>query len=588
MRARHAIREDIHNVEEDGYGPVGEAEVVVTLLNGIGVCPGIAVGPLVRMPDPVPEPAAGPSRVADANAERSRISPAMEAVAAELRARAEKAKAETRAVLEATSYMAVDPGMMDLAITGVVERNLSAARAVFEAANTFRDMLAAAGGYIGARVADIEDVRDRIVAAVLGVPMPGIPDPGHPFILVARDLAPADTATVDPEKVLGFVTTEGGPTSHTAILARTLGVPAVVVAEGALSLGEGTTVVLDGGEGTLNAAPSDAEVQDAEKRMAARRSAKKQWSGEGATKDGRRILLLANVGDPKSAQAGADAGAEGVGLFRTEFLFLDNAKEPTVAEQEEAYAGVFAAFPDGKKVVVRTLDAGADKPLAFLDQGEEPNPALGVRGVRVAFEDSGILDRQLEAVSRAAQRSSSDVWVMAPMIALASEADWFSKKVREHGLKTPGVMVEVPAAALNAEQILGVTEFASIGTNDLAQYTLAADRMAGPLAALNDPWQPALLKLIGLTGDAGEKRGKTVGVCGEAASDPVLAVVLVGLGVTSLSMSSRALADVGELLRTVTDDDCKRLAQVALDAGEAQASKKAVRDELPQLAELGL
>jgi phosphotransferase system enzyme I (PtsI) len=560
----------------------------VTLLNGIGVCPGIAVGPLVRMPDPVPEPSAGPSQVADANAERSRISPAMEAVAAELRARAEKSKAETRAVLEATSYMAVDPGMMDLAISGVVERHLSAARAVYEAANTFRDMLAAAGGYIGARVADIEDVRDRIVAAVLGVPMPGIPDPGHPFILVARDLAPADTATVDPEKVLGFVTTEGGPTSHTAILARTLGVPAVVAASGALSVAEGTTVVLDGGAGTVDIAPNDAAVQDAEKRMAARRGAKRVWSGEGATSDGRRILLLANVGDPKSAQAGAAAGAEGVGLFRTEFLFLDSAKEPTVAEQEEAYAGVFAAFPDGKKVVVRTLDAGADKPLAFLDQGEEPNPALGVRGVRVAFEESGILDRQLQAISRAAERSSSDVWVMAPMIALASEAEWFSAKVREHGLKTPGVMVEVPAAALNAEQILGVTEFASIGTNDLAQYTLAADRMAGPLAALNDPWQPALLKLVGFTGAAGEKRGKTVGVCGEAASDPVLAMVLVGLGVTSLSMSSRALADVGELLRTVSYDDCKRLAQVALDAGEAQAAKAAVRAELPQLVELGL
>jgi phosphoenolpyruvate-protein phosphotransferase (PTS system enzyme I) len=560
----------------------------VTLLNGIGVCPGISVGPLVRMPDPVPEPSAGPAQVADKNEERSRISPAMEAVAAELRARAEKAKAETRAVLEATSYMAVDPAMLDLAITGVVDRNLSAARAVFEAANTFRDMLAAAGGYIGARVADVEDIRDRIVAAVLGVPMPGIPDPGHPFVLVARDLAPADTATVDPEKVLGFVTTEGGPTSHTAILARTLGVPAVVAAVGALSVPEGTTVVLDGGAGTVDVQPNDAAIQDAEKRMAARRGAKRVWQGEGATSDGRRILLLANVGDPKSAKAGAEAGAEGVGLFRTEFLFLDSAKEPTVAEQEEAYAGVFAAFPDGKKVVVRTLDAGADKPLAFLDQGEEPNPALGVRGVRVAFEDSGILDRQLEAVSRAAQRSSADVWVMAPMIALASEAEWFSGKVREHGLKTPGVMVEVPAAALNAEQILGVTEFASIGTNDLAQYTLAADRMAGPLAALNDPWQPALLKLVGFTGEAGEKRGKTVGVCGEAASDPVLAVVLVGLGITSLSMSSRAIAEVGELLRTVSYDDCKRLAQIAVDAGEAQAAKAAVRAELPQLADLGL
>ena len=323
----------------------------------------------------------------DKEEERARISPAMEAVAAELRARAEKAKAETRAVLEATSFMAVDPAMLDLATTAVVERNLSAARAIFEAANTFRDMLAAAGGYIGARVADIEDVRDRIVAAVLGVPMPGIPDPGHPFILVARDLAPADTATVDPEKVLGFVTTEGGPTSHTAILARTLGVPAVVAATGALERGRGH----HGRRSTAAPAPSTSSPRRRGRRTPRsawppRRGAKRVWSGEGATSDGRRILLLANVGDPKSAQAGADAGAEGVGLFRTEFLFLDSAKEPTVAEQEEAYAGVFAAFPDGKKVVVRTLDAGADKPLAFLDQGEEPNPALGrarrPRGVR--------------------------------------------------------------------------------------------------------------------------------------------------------------------------------------------------------------
>ena len=377
-------------VEEDGHGPVGEAEVVVTLLNGIGVCPGIAVGPLVRMPDPVPEPSAGPSQVADTNAERSRISPAMEAVAAELRARAEKAKAETRAVLEATSYMAVDPGMMDLAISGVVERHLSAARAVYEAANTFRDMLAAAGGYIGARVADIEDVRDRIVAAVLGVPMPGIPDPGHPFILVARDLAPADTATVDPEKVLGFVTTEGGPTSHTAILARTLGVPAVVAADRRAERRRGH-------HGRARRRRGHGRHRAHRRRGPGRREAHgrpaRRQAACGAARappsDGRRILLLANVGDPKSAQAGAAAGAEGVGLFRTEFLFLDSAKEPTVAEQEEAYAGVFAAFPDGKKVVVRTLDAGADKPLAFLDQGEEPNPALGVRGVRVAFEELG-------------------------------------------------------------------------------------------------------------------------------------------------------------------------------------------------------
>jgi phosphotransferase system enzyme I (PtsI) len=538
------------------------------------------------MPDPVPEPAAG-LLTGDRDSEKARIQPAMEAVAAELQARAKKAEAETKAVLEATSVMAMDPGMLDLAVAGVAERGLTAARAVFEAGNTFRDLLASAGGYIAARVADIEDVRDRIIAAVLGVPMPGIPDPGHPFILAARDLAPADTATVDPDKVLGFVTTEGGPTSHTAILARTLGVPAVVACVGALSVPEGTTVVLDGGAGTLDPAPNDAAVQDAEKRMAARRGAVHVWREEGATADGRRILLLANIGDPSSARAAAAAGAEGVGLFRTEFLFLDAATEPTVAQQEESYAEVFGAFP-GRKVVLRTLDAGADKPLAFLDQGEEPNPALGVRGLRVAFERPEILDRQLTAVAAAAKRTSAEVWVMAPMIALASEAKWFADRVRSHGLPTAGVMVEVPAAALCARQILEIADFASIGTNDLAQYTMAADRMAGPLAALNDPWQPGLLRLVQLTGAAGAETGKSVGVCGEAASDPVLAVVLVGLGVVSLSMSARVISEVGELLKTVTFDECERLARLAVDAADAQTAKARVRAGLPQLADLGL
>ena len=558
----------------------------MSLLTGIGVCPGIAVGPIVRMPDPVPEPPPGPVS-GDRAAEAARIEPAMLAVAADLRAKAEKAEAETKAILEATSVMAADPGMLAIATAAVTGQGISAARAVYEAGNKFRDMLAAAGGYIAARVADMEDVRDRIVAAVLGIPVPGIPDPGHPFILAARDLAPADTATVDPDKVLGFVTTEGGPTSHTAILARTLGVPAVVSCLGALSISEGTTVVLDGGAGTVDAAPGDAAVLDAEKRMAARRGAQHVWRGEGATADGRRIQLLANIGDPSSAKAAAAAGAEGVGLFRTEFLFLDSQTEPSVREQEDAYAQVFTAFAR-KKVVVRTLDAGADKPLAFLDQGEEPNPALGVRGLRVAFERPDLLDRQLHAIKTAADRTSAEVWVMAPMVALPSEALWFTERVHAVGLRTAGVMVEVPAAALCARQILDVSDFASIGTNDLAQYTMAADRMAGPLAALNDPWQPALLRLVQATGTAGAETGKSVGVCGEAASDPVLAVVLVGLGVVSLSMSARVISEVGELLKTVSYDECVRLAGLAVDAADAQTAKARVRAELPQLADLGL
>ncbi len=558
----------------------------MTVLRGIGVCPGVVAGPVVRMPDPVAEPAEGDT-VADRETEAARVRPAMDAVAADLQERAAGASGETQAVLEATSFMAADPALADLAEQGVSERGLSAARATWEAANTFRDMLASAGGYMGARAADVEDVRNRIVATILGVPVPGVPDPGHPFVLVARDLAPADTATVSPERVLGFATEQGGPTSHTAILARALGIPAVVGCPGVLDLETSDTVLLDGSTGTVDTAPSDEAVAEARESARRRRGADHVWTGEGATSDGRRVQLLANVGDPAGAVAAAAAGAEGVGLFRTEFLFLDASSEPSPSDQQKAYAEVFAAFP-GKKVVVRTLDAGADKPLPFLDQGEEPNPALGVRGLRIGLADPGVLERQLEAIAAAADESDADVWVMAPMVAVASEAADFAAHARSAGVRTAGVMVEVPSAALTAHHLLEVVDFASLGTNDLAQYAMAADRMSGVLASLNDPWQPALLRLVEMTGAAGEATGKPVGVCGEAAADPALAVVLVGLGVTSLSMSARSIADVGAVLADVSYDEARRIARLAIDARDATSGRDAVRAELPQLADLGL
>jgi phosphotransferase system enzyme I (PtsI) len=552
--------------------------MAMAVLSGIGVCPGLAVGPVVLMPDPIPEPSTGPEP-ADRAAEVARIAPAMESVAASLRSRAAAAGGETKAVLEATVLMATDPGLAVMAEGYVRDRGLPAARAVYEAANTFRDMLAAAGGYIGARAADVEDVRDRVVATLLELPIPGVPDVGHAFVLAARDLAPADTATVHPDTVLGFVTEEGGPTSHTAILARVLGIPAVVSCAGALDVAEGTVAVLDGAAGTVDTEPDEAARAMATERMVARRAESTVWSGKGATADGMRIQLLANVGDPASARAAAAAGAEGVGLFRTEFLFLDAVSEPSLEQQRTAYTQVFAAFT-GRKVVLRTLDAGADKPLAFLDQRTEPNPALGVRGLRVGRERPEILDRQLAAVGAAARDSGTEVWVMAPMVALPEEAAWFAERVLAHGLPTPGVMVEVPSAALLAPEILDVVDFISIGTNDLAQYTLAADRMAGPLAALNDPWQPALLRLVERAGAAGMESGKPVGVCGEAAADPLLALVLVGLGVTSLSMAARAIPDVGEMLAKVSRDECAALGELAVTAPDAATARARVSAQM--------
>ncbi|MCG8924805.1 phosphoenolpyruvate--protein phosphotransferase [Lentzea sp. CC55] len=535
-------------------------------LSGVGVSSGRASGPVVRVSEALPEPPAGP-RPADTAAEAARIRPATEVVAQRLMERAKTVEGDARAVLETTAAMAGDPSLIKSAEKLVSDESLPAARAVHQAAQKFIGALQAAGGYMAERARDVQDVRDRVVAELLGLPAPGVPDLASPSVLVARDLAPADTAGLDPSKVLALVTEEGGPTSHTAILARSLGIPAVVACRGILAF-EGTSLDVDGDTGQVR--ESDGKVR------AAGTGKKAEWNGVGVLKDGHRVKVLGNVGSPADAAAAAAAGAEGVGLFRTEFCFLDAAEEPTVAEQTAAYEAVLAPFA-GKPVVVRTLDAGADKPLAFLNPEPEPNPALGIRGLRVAFDRPEVLDRQLEAIAAAAASSGADVSVMAPMVATAAEAAWFVERARAVGIQRAGVMVEVPSAALSAREILQVVDFISIGTNDLAQYVFAADRQLGGVAALNDPWQPALLRLIALVGEAATATGKPVGVCGEAAADPLLACVLIGMGITSLSMNHTALAGVGSRLATSSTDICQLAARGALAAGDPASAKLAAR-----------
>jgi multiphosphoryl transfer protein len=298
-------------------------------------------------------------------------------------------------------------------------------------------------------------------------------------------------------------------------------------------------------------------------------------AGPGRTADGHGVALLANVASASNAAAARKCGAEGVGLYRTELCFLDRSDAPSVAEQASAYRGVFSAF-GGRRVVVRTLDAGSDKALQFLGHAEEPNPALGVRGFRLAASRPEILHDQLKAIKQAAEAESAEVWVMAPMIATVGEARSFAQASRAAGLPIIGVMIETPAAALQAEQILAELDFVSIGANDLAQYTFAADRQSADLASLNDPWQPALLRMIKMVGEAAAG-SKPVGVCGEAAADPLLAPVLVGLGVSSLSMAPGALAGVGQSLAAVTLEECRRAAQVACEADSPAAAREAVR-----------
>lgn len=480
---------------------------------------------------------------------------------------AETATGEAATILLTTAAMAGDPALVGNAEQLVTAERLPAARAVHVAAGGFAEQLAAAGGYLAERVRDVEDVRDRIVAELLGLTPPGVPDLGVPSVLVARDLAPADTAGLDPAKVLALVTAEGGPTSHTAILARSLGIPAVVAVRGVLDL-DAAALLVDGDTGTVEVAGA------AESVFAAEHGGPAEWNGTGETADGQRVKVLGNVGSQADAEAAVAAGAEGVGLFRTEFCYLDAASEPTVEQQRGAYTAVLEPFR-GKPVVVRTLDAGADKPLAFLAQEEEPNPALGVRGLRVAFDRPDLLDRQLEAIAAAAADSGAEVSVMAPMVATAAEAAWFAERVHAAGIARAGVMIEIPAAALAAREILDVVEFVSVGTNDLAQYAFGADRQLGAVAELNDPWQPALLRLISFVGEAAIETGKPAGVCGEAAADPLLARVLAGLGVSSLSMNAAAVRAVGASLAGATLDECRTAARAALAAPTPQAARVA-------------
>ena len=551
------------------------AVIAGDVLRGRGVSAGVAAAAVVHLAPPLAEP--DPAVVIppeDREEEASAIHWAAVAVADDLRSRTDAASGDARAILDASRLLASDPELVSEASALVRRTGRSAARAVWETAAEHERALAALGGRMTERVADIRDVRDRIVAELLEVDLPGVPQRDEPFVLVAVDLAPADTAALEGGACVALVTEQGGATSHTAIIARSRGLPAVVGVAGASRIPDGTVVLVDADSGRIEIGPSQARIDEA---VAA--AVVVPFDGTGRLADGSALPLLANVGGAGDAAAAAAARAEGVGLFRTEFCFLDRTEAPTVDEQVEAYRGVLSAFP-GRKVVVRTLDAGSDKPLPFANDDDEENPALGVRGLRLARRAPGLLHDQLRALCAAGAAESALIEVMAPMVATVEEAREFAASARAAGLARVGIMVETPAAALLAAELFEVVDFVSLGTNDLAQYTLAADRLLSDLGDLTDPWQPAVLRLIGAVGAAGSAAGKPVGVCGEAAADPALAPVLVGLGVTSLSMAPRALGRVSAALAAVTAEQCRAAADAVLRAATAADARAAASDAL--------
>lgn len=554
-------------------------------IKGTGVVAGVAYAEAVWVrPRPAlpTEGSIDPEQASES--EYNRFLAAVDTVANRLEKRAASAEGQAAEVLTATAGMVKDRGWHK-----TVRKNIRTGRnaefATVGATDKFVTMFEAAGGVMAERTTDLKDVRDRVIAELRGEDEPGLPLVDGEAVLFADDLAPADTATLDTKHIKALVTELGGPTSHTAIIARQLDIPCIVAVGASLGdIESGTLVFVDGAVGTVTCG-ADAETSTkavAEYRERAARVA--QWRGPAKTKDGHSVQLLANVADGNAARIASESQAEGIGLYRTELSFLSASEEPGVEEQAKIYGKVFKAFPESK-VVVRTLDAGSDKPISYATLSSEENPALGVRGLRIARDNEALLTRQLDAIAQAAEArdDKASTWVMAPMVATSTEAQWFANLCRERGL-TAGAMIEVPAAALMADKIMPHLDFVSIGTNDLTQYTMAADRLSPQLAYLTDPWQPAVLRLIQHTCIVGQANNVAVGVCGEAAADPMLACVLTGLGVNSLSAASTAVAGVGAQLAEITLEQCQQLAEVALDAESPDAARTAVVETMASFA----
>ncbi|MGB5734795.1 MAG: phosphoenolpyruvate--protein phosphotransferase, partial [Thiohalocapsa sp.] len=473
-----------------------------------------------------------------------------------------------------------------------IAKGKSAAFAWQRAYTTHADRLSKLKNAIMAgRAADLRDVGRRVLGILTGHASeePEIPAGS---ILIAEELSPSDTAKLDPTQVLGFATVGGGATSHVAILARSLDIPAVAGIEPrALDLANGTQVILDGGKGQVRIDPDPAEVDrilTLKHKLAEKKQADLSAAHEPATTtDGHRVEVVANIGGLDDAKQSVTLGGEGVGLLRSEFLYLERQTAPSEDEQAQIYADIATAL-DGRPMIIRTLDVGGDKPLPYLPMPREENPFLGIRGVRIGLEKPELLRTQVRAILRAAK--GHKLRMMFPMIATIDEirsvkglVDEERAKIAdadqaEHGVEL-GIMVEVPSAAVMARQFAKEVDFFSIGTNDLTQYTLAMDRGHPKLGAKADAMNPAVLRLIKQTVDGADAEGKWVGVCGGIASDPQAVAILVGIGVDELSVSVPAIPAVKAEVRTRSLADCQALAEQALACDTAAEVRALVPTE---------
>jgi len=562
-------------------------------LRGVPASTGVARGPWIRV-SAVTAPTGGRIGPDAVDAEVDRLTAARDAAAVELetlaRSVADAGRPEEGEIFEAQAAMARDPALLDGSVEAIRAGN-DAVGAIRIAAERIADMLRGLGDdLLAARAADVLDVAERIAAGLAGVDRAISLD--RPAIVVAEDIPPSLAAGLQRDRLLGLALESGSPTSHAAILARAFGIPAVVGVAGLLDATDGTAptlgeLVIDGDSGEIVFDPDTATSERLERRRAAADEAGRQALAEAGlpavTSDGIAVTLLANIGTPAEADRAVALGATGVGLFRTEFLFVERSSAPTEDEQTAANRAVLEAFAPGP-VTIRLLDVGGDKPIPYLPIAPEANPFLGVRALRLAPDQPQLFVTQLRAAMRAAapspERELGRVKVMAPMVADATDVAVLTELAERartslvadgipHGEVDLGVMLEIPAAVLVAGSFLDRLRFASLGTNDLLQYALAADRGNAALERYHDSLHPALLRLVSTAVEETDRAGVELSVCGEMAGDPAAALALVGLGVRVLSMASSSLAPVRRALRSSDGGTLARLAHEARDASSA-------------------
>ena len=561
-------------------------------LRGVGATPLMGVGEAVRYdPDAdlslstPPEPEA-----VDADEEYDRFETARDRVRKALAAQREETAARVgeseAAIFDAHTQFLDDPQITE-AVEEEVAGGLPAEHAIDRAFAAAIEQLEAAGGVMAERTDDLREVRNRLLRRLLDAERTDLSALSERAVVVAERLGPADTARLDPDDVSGFATATGGRTSHAAIMARSLGIPAVVGVEGLDAVEGGETLVVDGDAGEVVADPPEDRLTRA--REHERRAP--VCEEPVTTADGRPVEVAGNIGTPAEAPGAREQGPDGVGLFRTEFLFLDRERPPTEDEQYEAFVEVLTAF-DGDRVVVRTLDVGGDKPVPFLDLAPGANPFLGVRGVRLApGERADLFETQLRALLRAAATDAGDgLAVMFPLVATVGKLDALVGRVEAvtdalgeagvpHRVPELGVMIETPASAFLAGELASRVDFLSVGTNDLTQYVMAADRGNERVAALHDPRHPPVLRALDRTVRAAHEADAWIGMCGEMAGDPDLTELLVGLGFDELSMSAVTVPEVKARVVETDAGHAEALAERALAAETLDEVEALLADE---------